>query len=750
MTTKQKFNKMSGFKRHLLSKVKKRALAVLVAVLMTVIGFDALAQIKDPAGKAEREFSKFSYIDAVYYFKQAYERDTTNVQIALRIADSFRLLNLPDSMRVWYEKVIDSSQDFSPSHYLNYAESLMASGNSKEAEKWYKRYSLEASTDSRTVRRLEGLKDMNQFFDDSRRYDISELKINAPNMDFSPAFYDGGIVFVSSRTKVSIVKDVYAWDESDFLDLFYWKPATDSTREVPVSRFYDKINTKYHEGPLCFFHNDSSVVFTRNNYNHGRVKKSADDVTELKLYFAHKNKFGEWVNIEEFEHNNNEFSVGHPAITADGKKLIFSSEQRGGFGGTDLYISYNRNGKWTRPKNMGPKINTEGNEMFASMRDDYLFFASNGHPGIGGLDIYKAQLAPNDTILSIENMGYPINTNKDDFGLIMDESFAHGYFSSNRGEALDDIYEFHYNKPNSVDIIGEVRYVIDNTIVPNADVVIQDTINYNETKAVSSMAGVFTAKVPWDHAYEVSASKEGWKLVKKEYFDTHGPETSKSGIVVFMQREELILLVSAVDKETRESVFHPHVVLKNIANGKRIIPFDSTVQYYKYIIKPTDNYSISVTKNGYFSGFDTLRTISQIYGTIERVVPLEKIVIGKAIKLENIYYDLNKANIRPDAAIELNKLVKLLNDNPEIRIELSSHTDARGSDAYNLNLSQRRATSAVNYIFTQGIARDRIIAKGYGEILPVNRCSNGVACTEDEHQQNRRTEFKVISITLKN
>ncbi|MEM9325939.1 MAG: OmpA family protein [Bacteroidota bacterium] len=689
-------------------------------------------------------FERLSFIDAIGHYKSAYEKTTGDVSVALRIAESYRRLNLPDSSSNWYALIKDSEVDIDPIHYFHYAEALLSLGRPKESKRRYERYQLEASDDRRVVRRLEGLTTPDLFNKESARYTISALPFNTPELEFSPAYYGDGLVFVSSRKRETVVRATYAWDHSDFLDLYYWEDAG-VAESHQVARFRSEINSRYHEGPLDFFAGDSMMVFTRSDFHKGKVGKSSKRITKLQLYFAEKARDGTWENIKPFPFNSPEYSTGHPAIAPDGSKLIFASDRPEGEGGTDLYLTEFVSGQWGAPINLR-SINTKGDEMFPFLIEDYLFFASNGHSGIGGLDIYRVRLEKDQNTSELKNLGSPINSPKDDFGLIMAQDFSQGFFSSNRGEDKDDIYSFQYLPPAHVVVTGTVKYLVDDTPISDAEVQVLSDQGISVKTIITGDAGDFSALVPRNLDLRFIADRAGWNLAKEVSLNTSGQRDTISNVNVYMQREELFALVAGYDALTDAPLVNTEVTLSKLGeeeSEKAARPLDG---YHKFLLDPGSRYVAHVMKDGYFTNTDTIDATMHASGTINVEVPLEKIIIGKAIKVENIYYDVNKSNIRPDAAIELNKIVTMLQENPSIRIELSSHTDARGSDVHNLKLSQKRATSAVNYIISQGIASSRIIARGYGESQPVNRCKNGVTCTGDEHQQNRRTEFKVIAL----
>ena len=691
--------------------------------------------------KGDKEFKKYAYQSAVEFYLKGYKRDSASNYLKQQIADCYRLLNDQNEAEKWYAKLVTGSKT-EPNNMLYYAQALESNRKYKKSKSWYEKYEQYEPDETRVEKKLNGLSRVEDFLSDSSYYEIEPVRINSKTTDFSPAYYNDGIVFVSARNKSAIIKKSFNWDRSQYLDLFYAKIEEDEFLAVP-KQFNRRINTRYHEGPLAFYNEEKQVVFTRNNFYEGKEQRSKDDINKLKMYFA-KNDNGSWTDIKPFAYNDNEYSVGHPTINEAGDYLIFASDRPGSLGGTDLWVSKLENGKWSAPKNLGPKINTEGNEMFPFMKNDKLYFSSNGHSGLGGLDVYEVSFTEEKGMIGeINNLGAPLNSSKDDFGYITKNDGQSGYFSSNRDHELyDDLYHFNFNKPRVIEINGLVELKKDFSPIEEASVYLVDEMT-NDTiqSATSDRKGRFSFEVPWDRKFKIVAKKKHFNTINIPVLSTF--EHQKGEAIILMERLELIAKVIAIDNVTKELIPKPHIIVLDPRTGHSITPKEIDVDTFEYVIDPKLTYDVAGAKRQYFTEHTDQYSGDDPYGQLFWVVPLGEIELDKAIALEKIYYDLDKSNIRPDAAIELDKLVKILKENPEIKIELSSHTDSRGSDPYNKSLSQRRAESAVAYIIKQGISASRMVAKGYGEEKLVNECSNGVKCSKEKHQRNRRTEFKV-------
>jgi outer membrane protein OmpA-like peptidoglycan-associated protein len=442
-----------------------------------------------------------------------------------------------------------------------------------------------------------------------------------------------------------------------------------------------------NDGTPAFTKDGSTVVFAR-----GNTGKSKDTSPDVDLYMSKKTG-NTWSEPERLNISDSIAWDGSPSFSADERTLYFSSNRRGGKGGVDLYrVPIDNSGRFGRPINLGSTINTPGDELFPYVSaNGKLYFSSDGHPSIGGLDLFVASRNENEII--VEHLGVPINSIGDDFAISFSDS-TQGYISSNRpgGKGDDDIYFFKSTG-------SEDRWW---TTAPPPVI---DTLNKKIVNYFVQVKVVDPSGNPID-SVKINVRKNGQTLSNEK--------TNKKGFIELIDLAENDELVFKCDKEDFITVRSSFSM-----EGKSI---------------PESLLKKEIT--------DT---------TFQVIITMDRPEIGKEIsklyEINSIYYDLNKADIRTDAAEELDKIVQFLTDNTQMNLELGAHTDARASTGYNLKLSQRRAESAVNYIIRRGIAKDRIKPKGYGESQLINECSDGVECPEEMHQQNRRTEFKIIKIS---
>ncbi len=394
--------------------------------------------------KADKLFDRFAYKKAIGYYNESVKLSPEGLR---RLAESYRNLGMFAESEDAYSKFILEGE-FTDSDMYYYGMVLKSNGKYSESEKWLIEYAEKHPADIRSKEFLEKGHGVKEFLKDEGRYKVINLDMNSAHQEFAPAYYNSKLVYTSTLVQgVQPIKKSYSWNQKPFLDLYQAEISADG--QILAAQSIDNkgiINKSMHEGAASFAKEGAIIAFTRNNYN----GKSKEGVVKLQIFFS-QNVEGKWQKDTPFKFNNAEYSVGHPSLTEDGKTMYFASDMPGGFGGTDIYkIEIINGSEWGEPINLGEKINTEGDEMYPFVHDKTgtLYFASEGHTGLGGLDIYMAVMN-NKTVEKVLNMGAPINTNFDDFSLIIDKEQKKGYFASNRdsGKGDDDIYMFEILKP---------------------------------------------------------------------------------------------------------------------------------------------------------------------------------------------------------------------------------------------------------------------------------------------------------------
>jgi len=655
--------------------------------ILLLTGLWACDSSKKVFNSGVRKFNDGEYSLAIRDFNKAIEANYQVNEANRYIAESYRLSNRYRESIPYFEKVLQAFPD-KPDLRFQYAYALKTAGKYDDARNAFLaaagQEGLADQLKDRALREAEILRIMDRIARTKTEYEVENLPINTPGAEFGPAVVGQELVFSASRKQKT-----YLNNGQPMLGIYKTALGSDPTRMQPnnVALLSDAIfDPEVNEGSPAFTPDGKTMVFARGNSG---KKKGAVDV---KLYMS-RNVNGKWTEPRYLPINDSTAWDGSPAFSRDGKTLYFASNRKGGFGGIDLYsTSMDASGRFSRPVNMGPAINTAGDEMFPYVSpDNKLYFASDGHPGLGKLDIFVATRSQG--VISVENMGIPFNSPLDDFGLVFldDES---GFFSSNRegGKGDDDIYYFYIpesdeDKPIAEDKPEDPRFFEGKP--KTIAYFLAGTVIDNDPEDANPLDSAFVKILGEGDSTEVELAQFNTDI--KGNFGTFKLEEG--------QTYELL-------------VGRPGYI-------SRRVPFTMEGRSIPFIF------------------LNKLHTDTTFYVTVK----LDRLELNKTFTLENIYYDLDKYDIRADAAPELDKLAQLLKDNPTMVIELSSHTDTRGSDAYNMTLSQRRAESVVNYLTQKGIDPDRMEARGYGErnlLIPNAR-------TEEEHQKNRRTEFTIIS-----
>jgi outer membrane protein OmpA-like peptidoglycan-associated protein len=632
--------------------------------LLLLIGVSSCKSLQE---KGNEQYLSGEYQYAIGTFSQILADDPENIEANQIVAESYRLSNRIEDAEPYYQKLVDSDPTFES--YYRLGLSLKANGKDDEAKEAFEKAKGFTQVDrflAETQRQLEAIKLTDGIDNYWPMHELINYKeLNTAGADYAPVLSEDFIYFTSGRQ----ASGLYAADGSPYTKLFRaradgLKVDVSAVQALPEFQNEEGLN----QAAIAISPDGNTIIYARGN------STSSKDLPETSLFASYFRGGGFtqpiWmpVNEDEFWWNST------PAFSPDGLELYFASNRPGGFGGIDLYKATRlANSDFGNPVNLGPNINTPGNELFPRMTPDgKFFFSSDGHPGFGKLDLFLAENDESGKQI-ITNLGENINSSNDDFGIFFTEYPKAGYISSNRegGVGDDDIYFFEDKTP--------------------------------KPKIVNVLLNVITKE----------------------------------------------RIAGEADKILNQA----RVVLYDGNNKQSGGDFSNTNGRVRFTLTPDADFTLIASKAGYFSKSipystkgktpDPASLIQEVTNiTLDTMIVLDQLVLDRSIVLENIYYDLNKADIRPDAAVELNKLATILKDNPSIRIELSSHADARATDAYNDDLTQRRAQSAVDYLVSQGIDQERMVAKGYGKRQLINQNAQ----TEEEHQVNRRTEFKVIEI----
>lgn len=724
----------------------KRILTIILFTLM--INIQGYSQIV--LGIANRRYENLNYTGAIPFYKSllSNSKNENNTDLIKKLAISYKLTNQNDLAEPLFARLAKLDTAFD--NKLMYVESMVQSKKYDQAIAYINQAQLNAINDVRIIELKESLnkyKELSNYNDEC--FLVSKLPLNTVNeSDFAPAFYANGIVFASTRSRSDIVSRNHLWTNRNYTSLYF---ASETDGYKNSEKFANNLSGKYNFGPATFFAPTRTMYYSVNN----QKKKAINGYKNLNIYSAKYdlNK-EEWQKNNLFQYNSTEYASTHPCLSKDGKYLYFSSDMPGGLGGMDIYVCQWVDSMWSTPTNLGAYVNTPSDEVFPFIwNDSILYFASNGRGGLGGLDLFSYDLKLKSQ--KAENMGSPFNSFADDFAYIREAKLDKGYFSSSRGNngINDDIYSFKRIKNKSV---KAKLLVVDNS---TDSIISQASIKYNLEPASNNQSitvkNLSIVELDLNGNYTFAASAENYTSA------SISKKIAKSDTIIVIRLTKIfrgcIVKGNVSNKYTHENIDSALVTIMNTkSNQVEFKTYSDVNGNYKYAgLKPNTTYTISAEKDGFVLQKNNLSTIGNpctfANGRDADYVSDFKMVknlLGKKIVIDNIYFDVNKHDIRPDAAIELDKIVKVMNENPEIIIELSSHTDSRGSDKYNLALSDRRAKASASYIVSRGIPKSRIYGVGKGEKELMNQCKNGVVCTEELHQKNRRTEFKIVGFQM--
>ena len=718
---------------------------------------------------ADKHYDVLAFYKAAEMYSELADKSSATDRQIRRAAECYRFVGDSKNSEKYYGKLVAHSGVKAEDFYY-YAQMLKINEKYAQADKAMATFSSKASGNSIAKAHSENADYLTELKSMPNKYNIAIFDVNTLQSDFGPNYLtkDGQthVVFASARkSNTSLVNKEFQWDGSNFLDVYESTIGVDG-ESTGVKRFDRGIKSKYHEGPVSFSNNGSMMYLTRSNYLNRKKGLDSARHNNLKLYTASLDSNGKWSDLVSFPYNSDYYSLGHATVTEDGKTMYFSSDMPGGKGITDIWMSKNEGGKWSTPVNVAD-VNTEGREMFPFIGEDgTLYFSTDGYAGLGGLDVYRATAAGNGEFDEPENMMYPLNTNHDDFGLIIDQAQTHGYFSSNRdgvdATGDDDIYRFEMAipfKPKFYTVKGCAKTQSEEVIANTSVKLINTETGETVTKLLSASGCYEFENVP-KGKYRVEGSKPEWTKISDFEFNTQDyDQVNIENADVYLEAPKCSLLGAVVDAKNNEPLSGVALLIKDKRTGAvKSYVSDAKGQF----TDPLDNipcpgglldYEISLEKEGYFPKTVDFRHAIIKPGVVDLSAylggPIPMSDAGNFCQINPILYDFDKSFIRPDAAAELDKLVQCMNDNPDIVVEIGSHTDCRATIAYNIALSDRRAKAARAYVIKKGIAASRIYGKGYGESRLLKNCpcepTNDSDCSEDLHQLNRRTEFRIVS-----
>ncbi|GAB4138331.1 MAG: hypothetical protein Fur0041_13310 [Bacteroidia bacterium] len=895
------------------------SLKYILVLFLMLSAVSLSAQIR----KGNRLYKNKEFAQAIPAYEKGLKKKQTNAQAMENLANCYRITKNYKKAEEWYGKTIAANPSCNPMVYFYYGVALKNNKKYPEAKEQFKKFLGKDPQNKLASRQVETLDDIELWLAQTPMYDVRNAgKINTEYSDIAPCIYSDGLLFASDRGEVDILNgENDAATGRSFYAIYFVKKTyevDDSVNYGKVNKLSRTINKDFHNGPASVSADGKLMAFNRVDR---KIKlKNKKFVNRPKIYFTEKkNKL--WTAAKPFSYNSDEYSLAHPALSADGKMLLFSSDMPGGQGGKDIWFSVFDGTNWSKPVNAGPEVNTPADEVFPYLRNDgTLFFSSDGHSGLGGLDIFSATKDNNGKWNNVANQGSPLNGPTDDFGITFNAENNRGYFTSDRegGKGSDDVYAFKVtskflrisgkllSSKNTGDIMPNTRvdlltkdgkliksttsdakgqfnfenlpadqsyivrmneddpalgakskyYMADekNNLVrvtvmdevggkftfqnlpvdpaappqlladdeyltiagnmisegtppqpiANAKVSLKDEKgNVVQTTTTNAFGAFAFTRIPPDQTYIVSLDENDTRLSAnskisitnksgKELMTTRPDANGKFSFKIIPEDKSTISAMSVNDTELRMDMKGTLVGADAnntaLANTKMNIMDDKgqVVQsvvtddkgFFNFINLPSDKVfmvSVDDVKDPSLAALGKIyikdvtgkivKTLKMNGGKFEfRVLPLDKVNLGyvyvddpwlqvmqmkekarqdSLLIIENIYYDYGDYKILPAAEITLEKVVKVMLNDPSISIEISSHTDSRSSNDYNMQLSRKRANAVVDYLVKRGIDKKRLTAVGYGEAKLLNKCADGVDCTEEEHAKNRRTEFKI-------
>lgn len=658
----------------------------IVPFVVAIVLLGSCAKMNIKDGTAA--YNNLRYQDAITLLEKGLSK-VEDEDARRMLAESYMKTNDYQKAKENYS-IVNSSTGNTDKDRLNYGMSLMQTGDYAEATEIFNGI-LSRDPGNAVAQSLKSsCKKIAEYKADSARYEISPVMLTGVVAAYAPSLSGNNMIF-SGAVKKGGENDEYSG--LGFTDLY---TSTNNGGTWSAPKKVEGVNSKYHDGIATISPDGKTMILTRSNYEQkNRLGKNGENENEMQLYTSVKNADGNWMEPVLMPFSDNNYMFAHPHFSKDGNTLYFSSDMQGGYGGMDLYSTTMENGAWGKPTNLGGDINSPGNELFPSLRgQDSLYYSSNGQQTIGGQDILYA-VKKGSGWNGPFHLPYPINTAYDDFGVAFVPGTSTGYFSSDRA-GNDQIYSFVENDMTFV-LKGLVTQQVSGDPLESATIIVTNLTDGTEERFETDDIGMYELKLLQGKDYNVRIEKDG-------YFATNEK-------------------VSTKDQNSGQDI-QLNVGLLELSN-----PQDP-------IANNGGDGSQNGNPNGSGSGSNAVNTPNGIDKNSPYQIP-------------NILWDYNKWDIRNDAVPYLDYVAKLLKDNPDLKVEIASHCDCRGSDFFNEQLSQKRAKAVSDYLVTKGVRRSMLTSKGYGESKLLNRCTDDVACSEEEHQKNRRTEFTVLNIIKK-
>lgn len=727
----------------------KRYYILSISALLMMYAPAAFAAPGEDLMKARYLYTHLAFNEAIPYYEKVAANENSS-EIYTQLGDCYRLIKKPEQAAVYYAKAV-AINGVQPLTRLQYAKVLMSLQRYADAVVQLRLYQQQFPSDRRADNMIKGAEHAEAQYAAIPGGTAKLLSLNTNGNEFGPALRNNELI-ITADTIIAGSGKTDKWTGEPFYNLYAVKCDNDGNCQPEFRKVGTNLNSKFHDGPLTFSSDGRDAYFTRTNFVHrflvDNARKDEADVVHLQIMVAsgYDSSKGSFQSIKPFPYNNKSYSTAHPSISPSGNTLVFCSDMPGTEGGTDLYVSRRSgDGTWSVPANLGKHINTEGEEMFPYLHDDNtLYFASDGWPGLGGLDLFKVSLEGSD---APEHLDIPLNSSADDMSLTLLSDGSTGYFASNRAAAKSGDNVYRYTKQ-------ELHLALMITDEYSGKPVSGCTVNLESVPDKRSMTtgsdGALTTRIYPMANYMVKLSRPGYQpqTISFSALSNRPADTIRKSVSL---RPNTQITYNAVimDRATKLPIEDPVVVITRIGSTQKpdsvLVPGSG-----RFIgsLERNSEYQVYAVKPDYYSEEKYISTKGIIPGSNDQLrdtIFMKKLEIGAIIRIENIYYDYDKANIREDAKPSLNRLLDLMTQSQGMHIQINAHTDCRGSDTYNRKLSDARATSVVRYLTEKGIDAGRLQSRGFGESSPVEPCDCS-RCSEAQYQQNRRTEFQILKM----
>ena len=598
--------------------------------------------------KADQLYDRLEYAEATKAYEKLVDRGRADDYVYTQLGNAYYYMNASKEAEKYYKQALASNTDDAEVVY-RYAQVLKRNGKLSQYKEWMQGFAQMKPNDRRVAAFMENPNYVEELLEREPKYAADNLVgLNSDYSDFGGFIHGGDFYFTSAR---NTKRSTYGWNDQPFLDIYKAQIIGNTIQDAaPVK---GDVNTKYHESTVSISPDGKRMYFDRNDYYRGKYKKGEDGINQIHIYYA-ENVNGEWKDVQKVPFNDRNYSTGHPAVSPDGKWLYFSSNRAGQVEDSDLYrVAIKADGSFGEPERLPDHINTKGKEVFPFVdKEGTLYFSSDAHPGMGGLDVFYAK-AQGNSFGEVKNMGPGVNSSADDFAYHYDTETETGFVSSDRGSgSSDNIY--------SVALIEICESVL--------------AVNVKDSKTKEALAN--------------------------------------ARVVLYDANNTLIGTKSAD------------------ANGHAKFDIDCDVEYF-----------VEASLRDYEDNAITYAATKE--DLVEQDLLLDRIIVEDKIVINSIHFDFDKSDIKPEAALELDRVVAVMKKYPTMVVKVEAHTDSQGNAQYNMGLSDRRAQATVQYIVSQGIDKSRISGEGFGATRLEVDC--GANCTLEDHATNRRSEFIIVS-----